>query len=758
MRSKRTVVLGVLVVAVAAVLLALWLRRDRSPRAAATPASSSTSPAAAAAASATTNRRTPPVRDPEPAGAIRLEGLVVDEHDRPVAGADVELSTRPPRRTQSDTDGSFAIDGLLPQSYVIHAWTRDRYTSHTPFIARPTTEPIILHLRPGNTVAYTVLDAGTDQPIAGAELDGGRGLHRTDAAGKVTVSGLAPWFNGFEIRHPDYAAHLDTFTLSDDPGGIVTRTVRLLRGVAVTARVLGPDGRPVVGAEVEIGCGGPSVSAASGPDGRAVLTPVPPGSCEASAERDGYTAGTTSFECAASGANEVTITLGADSRLDGIVVDASGVGAAGARVTIGGIYDQPRTAITGADGRFAITGLARRRHAVSATLGNAAAVPVEIDLETRDRAEVRLALADGTIAGIVVDERGEPVAEARVNGIATENELILSSATDITDMHGRFELGGLVPGEYRLGATGPDEPDTNRYHGTAVIAATGDTDVRLQLPDTGTITGVVTADGRPVPSYAMLFSASAYSTAFDNPEIVRAADGRFTRRQLAPGTYGVTIVAEGLTRQVRPGVIVEGGRTTDLGTIALDAGREVRGRVVDERGAPVAGAEVFAGPFLLLQGDSFTRDKSWSELRTQGEFATTSAADGSFVLRGVGTGALRLVATQGTRRVSSAVTLGDGATPITLTVAPTGTIAGVVTSVGARRVSIQIELTATHGFAIATGAGRDGRFYFPLVPAGRCTVTADVVGARTDATTSAEVVVEPGATATVTLDGAAPAP
>jgi hypothetical protein len=48
--------------------------------------------------------------DDDPKGALRLEGQVIDEHDRPVAGATVVLSSNPPRAATSEDDGGFSFD------------------------------------------------------------------------------------------------------------------------------------------------------------------------------------------------------------------------------------------------------------------------------------------------------------------------------------------------------------------------------------------------------------------------------------------------------------------------------------------------------------------------------------------------------------------------------------------------------------------------------------------------------------------------
>src|SRR6476469_9298013 len=63
----------------------------------------------------------PVLIDDDPAGALRMEGQVLGEGDKPVAGAIVILSSNPPRTTKSEDDGSFAFDALVARPYTLIA-------------------------------------------------------------------------------------------------------------------------------------------------------------------------------------------------------------------------------------------------------------------------------------------------------------------------------------------------------------------------------------------------------------------------------------------------------------------------------------------------------------------------------------------------------------------------------------------------------------------------------------------------------------
>src|SRR5262245_48901718 len=59
--------------------------------------------------------------DDDPEGAMRLEGLVLDSEERPVAGALVAISSNPPRTLKTEDDGTFVFDKLLAREYSLEA-------------------------------------------------------------------------------------------------------------------------------------------------------------------------------------------------------------------------------------------------------------------------------------------------------------------------------------------------------------------------------------------------------------------------------------------------------------------------------------------------------------------------------------------------------------------------------------------------------------------------------------------------------------
>ena len=75
-------------------------------------------------------------------------------------------------------------------------------------------------------------------------------------------------------------------------------------------------------------------------------------------------------------------------------------------------------------------------------------------------------------------------------------------------------------------------------------------------------------------------------------------------------------------------VTINEGKDTDLGTITVTPGRSIFGRVVDERGAPVAKATVAAGALLTGGGaELYIKDESLAAKDTETDANGRSAPD-----------------------------------------------------------------------------------------------------------------------------------
>lgn len=84
------------------------------------------------------------------------------------------------------------------------------------------------------------------------------------------------------------------------------------------------------------------------------------------------------------------------------------------------------------------------------------------------------------------------------------------------------------------------------------------------------------------------------------PATKSAADGKFRLVGVVPGSNFFAVTAPGYLSATRASVIVRAGQVKDLGDVVLKLGEELLGKVVDSKGEPVAGAEVFAGSTISL--------------------------------------------------------------------------------------------------------------------------------------------------------------
>lgn len=159
----------------------------------------------------------------------------------------------------------------------------------------------------------------------------------------------------------------------------------------------------------------------------------------------------------------VVVRLAGQGRsLSGLVVHA-GASVAGARVRIGGAGGAlARTTTSDDQGRFTFHGLGTGPYAVRATKGRLAS-PILAEVTTQDEAGAGrdagaapppLELAAGLgVEGSVVDDLGRPLAHAEVRAEASPDDPLADTAATKPD--GRFQLGPLPPGRYRLVARAP---------------------------------------------------------------------------------------------------------------------------------------------------------------------------------------------------------------------------------------------------------------------------------------------------------------
>ncbi|HUQ41079.1 MAG TPA: carboxypeptidase regulatory-like domain-containing protein, partial [Candidatus Limnocylindrales bacterium] len=280
-----------------------------------------------------------------------------------------------------------------------------------------------------------------------------------------------------------------------------------------------------------------------------------------------------------------------------------------------------------------------------------------------------------------------------------------------TDQDGKFELQGLAPGTYRIIFFKQEE----LIDRTMTTEAPGEMDV--DLPITGKLRGRVidSATGEPIRDFAASVDpmqpglSGSVNSGYSSP------DGTFTV-EVPAGTYRVTAGAQNYASSRPVEARILENQTTPL-EIALGRGATIRGRVTDDGGLPVAGAEV------VVMAADLERLRRAARV---GPSQTQTADDGTFTATGIEPGEATLnVRKQGYVPYRKTIQA-EGSMSIDVTVTRGLTIRGVVMRGGKPLAGAQIGASspAIGGDHQSAVSDDDGRFTLAgLIPA-RYSVTA----------------------------------
>ncbi|HSF43650.1 MAG TPA: carboxypeptidase regulatory-like domain-containing protein, partial [Thermoanaerobaculia bacterium] len=300
----------------------------------------------------------------------------------------------------------------------------------------------------------------------------------------------------------------------------------------------------------------------------------------------------------------------------GRVVDA-GTGAA----IPGALVWSPEAALTppvlsGADGTFKLRLPVRFRREVRAAAPGRFPAGAEVPAGGT-AAPVTLALAPAAvIAGSVVDEQGGAVAGcflASTDGTDAEKPPRLGwSRPD-----GSFRLASLLPARrYTVMAAQEGFAPGNAEVTTAPAGKTAPP-LRIVLTRGQRAFGrVVDEEGRPVAGVMLTLEPAFEDEPLPLEEIEGTeetgfsvvvlegssdAQGAFEIPGVSAGTFTLRAMREGFAAFSKEGIeIAAAPAATDLGTITLEHGVAIEGRVTDSKGHPIEGAQVTATPFVPL--------------------------------------------------------------------------------------------------------------------------------------------------------------
>lgn len=676
--------------------------------------------------------------DNDPEGNLQLEGQVLGVEGKGIAGAEVWLSSVPPRSTQSKEDGTFAFDKLVGRTYEISA-TASELVGSLAYKLTADSDPAVIKLLPGAAIDVVVTDEN-NKPISNAAVSLSELNARktsTDKDGKATLRAVPAGWVSVEASAEGFAPNgrYASVAVSKEPTQIA---IALKKGVMVSGRVVDEAGKPIKDARITPRAprawGGYSSwqNVVSDDKGQWKVPALSAGTYtfaandgdHAPAESKPWTIGTRPTE-------NVDIVMKTGGVMRGTVVslDSKFVPYATVRIakTEAGnqeFFGALRQTVADDKGVFFLKGLPREKLQIRAESDAAASKLVAVDLVAVGQVSDIKVLLDvtGTIAGIVVDELGQPVAEAAVNatvdfmGGGDISAAALSGfSTATTDGGGGFTIRGLPDGKYKVWAQRPGSGG-EEWGQNGVQAKTGDKSVRVVLAAPGSITGKIIIEGGKAPKFAMV--SEGWSPA------VPTRDGTFELKNINPGKHDISLRGSEFAQFIKHDVTVEPGKVTDVGTITVPRGRKIMGKVVDGKGRPVEGARVKLALMLI---DSGSDDASAQAMEEQsGVRSAQTDANGEFLIIGVPTKATRAAAAHPALGASLAVDVPGGEEDlrdITLTLKGFGSLAGKVMMQNKPLAATGISVSPKGGTAMMAQTDANGEFVMEKVPEGTLVVT-----------------------------------
>ena len=647
------------------------------------------------------------------AGELRLEGQTIDRDKQPIGGAKVSLNGS--RTAVSEADGSFSFDNLSAADYVVSA-EKDTFYGEDSVTLTAESDPDELEMKSGPVLLVHVVDRNGNA-VRDAKIDANRRSAVTDADGNASVRGIDLGDIRVEISAAGFGPDRIDVATGDDVHGVISRTIVLSPGTALGGSVVDEAGKPVPEASVMIDEGRWSERVDADEHGTWKVAYVAAGKVTLTATSNRHLAMPDQVvdHDGLHDKLDVIVRVKLGARATGIVVDGQSKPVAEATVSVGNSFGR-----TDDHGTFVIEGITPGVLEVYANT-TLAATPVR-KVQIDRTVELRFELVDSSIAGIVRNARGEPVADATLEAKGTTNE---QSSYARSDEFGKFDFGGIPPGEYEITAQHDKDRMSMPDHG--VITRTTNRRLAVVVSDLGAIAGRVVLDGAPVDYFgiAVTDDPDPERRHVGSPEPVRAPDGAFVEKDLRPGTYTITIVGPAFERKQIPNIRLAAGASVQLGEVTVERGQVIRGTVHDDRGRPIAGALVTAGP------SSGSLDAITVENQVVGTRGATSDALGNFEIAGLEIAPDGIddwiQASHGDEMAAPQKIKSDDAL-VDLVIVRTGAIDGHIVNARYSSQSISIAAIGDGAMQLRGDADAQGQFHFDHVPPGDYEVTFGYTG------------------------------
>jgi hypothetical protein len=372
------------------------------------------------------------------------------------------------------------------------------------------------------------------------------------------------------------------------------------RGTVVVRVIWGDDRTPAAGVSgLVVPWGSPSLyvderTFTTGPDGTARVDHLFKGGASVWLDRGGAE---TKVKVEPGKESDAVIEVPPGFNVQGVVVDHRGFPVGGARVWVsrtGHLNSGSEVAASWPDGTFFVRAVSDSKYIAARARGHAASDLRPLAAENGTTLEVRLVLngAGGELRGTVLDEAGEPVRYAKVMAGAEYPvyTLLDDGATGFspppfvgyTDEEGSFHADSLLPGKTRVAVHAPGfVPLAEEVE----VAPGGANAVELTLSRGATLSGTVRGpDGQPLTGAQVVIGEFRD---FLSVKVFSGEGGSYRLRGLPAGELEAFSQRPGFGKASKKFEVK--GREGLRWDPVLVQDLEIRGRLVDENGAPLEG-------------------------------------------------------------------------------------------------------------------------------------------------------------------------
>jgi hypothetical protein len=620
----------------------------------------------------------------------------------------------------SGTDGSYALNGLPPDTYYLSVGNGSYPVQETG--AQPLSDGQIwttnFFLSAGATVTGQVSGAG--QPLAGAfvsvtDADSNLTSVATDTNGLFSVDGLDAGLCAVEVEAPGYAPFtmqtnllagrtLNLGTISLSPGATI---VGVLDNTNLQALPLAP---------LALWQNGILISEQyADTNGVAVFNDLAPGTYVLTGSDAGYPDLSNTITVASGATVTNTTYLGPLASIAGQVTDATDTPLSGLAVNVFGLGSSNQniafTVQTDSNGNYTLPGLTAGLYLV--TVGNEGGIDgeqVTID-ESLGTKTVNLVLNSSVVSGVVLDSDGvTPLVEATV--WLSQGSQVVASAK--TGTNGLYHFRVVAPGTYTLAAGAAAEGMTSNQ--TVVVTSGANlTAAALEIGSiqlAGTVTDTNSSD---LANATLLLFPTGASSVSPGLSGTTTTNGYFALDGLVPGTYVVEIRHSGFATAFQTLSLT--GSTNQ--SFELGAGATMAGTITDGiTGLGVSNATVS----ILDPGTDFPVDIVQTD--SQGNYSAPDLAASRY----------DVLINQGSYQIAFLTNVLVSANPFALNAALSATntvLKGVVTDAASNpmgEVIVTIADPNTGQTLLSAQTAIDGSWSTTQLPAGAYSVSVSVIG------------------------------